>query len=199
MANKKVNEATWNLAQSLRETSQAITENAVETQKRNMAFAQNTFENGIELLKSHAEGTRSLMSELSEQTGEFRGQSVDFQALTDSAIAAQERNVRYAQSIFENGTEVLKSQVNSTRALWQTLAEQSQKQQETIQALVRESVDAYVDFLFTPFSYYRQAIDTAESIARQGVQTAQNITRQGVETAQKAARQGQRAAESATK
>ncbi|TMC21498.1 MAG: hypothetical protein E6J33_03480 [Chloroflexi bacterium] len=196
MAKTKVNEATGKLTESLRETNQAIVETAVEAQNRNLAFAQNTFENGVELLKSHADSTRNLISEQLEQPEK---QTVDFQELANSAIAAQERNVRYVQSYVQNGTEVLKSHVNSARTLMQILAEQSQKQQETFQALARESWDTYVDFLFTPFSYYRQAVETAESIARQGVQTAENISRQGVQAAQRVARQGQNAAESATK
>jgi len=196
MAKNKANEATWNLTESLRDTNQAIVETAVEAQNRNLAFAQNTLENGIELLKSHADNTRNLISDQLEQSEK---QAVDFQAFANSAIAAQERNVRYVQSLVQNGTEVLKSHVNSSRALMQVLAEQSQKQQETFQVLVRESWDTYVDFLFTPFSYYRQAVDTAESIARQGVQTAENISRQGLQAAQRVARQGQQATESATK
>lgn len=196
MAKNKANEATWNLTESLRDTNQAIVETAVEAQNRNLAFAQNTLENGIELLKSHADSSRNLMNDQLEQSEK---QAVDFQAFANSAIAAQERNVRYVQSIVQNGTEVLKSHVNSSRALMQVLAEQSQKQQETFQVLVRESWDTYVDFLFTPFSYYRQAVDTAESIARQGVQTAENISRQGMQAAQRVARQGQNATESATK
>ena len=120
MADNKVNEATWNLTESLRETNQAIVESAVEAQKRNLAFAQNTFENGVELLKSHADSTRNLIS---EQSGKSQKQAADFQTWADSAIAAQERNVRYAQSIVQNGTDVLKSHVDSTRSLLQTLAE----------------------------------------------------------------------------
>jgi len=196
MAKNKASEATWNLTESLRDTNQAMVETAVEARNRNLAFAQNTLENGIELLKSHADSTRNLISDQVEQSEK---QAVDFQAFANSAIAAQERNVRYAQSIVQNGTEVLKSHVNSSRALMQVLAEQSQKQQEAFQVLVRESWNTYVDFLFTPFSYYRQAVDTAESIARQGVQTAENISRQGMQAAQRVARQGQQATESATK
>jgi len=196
MAKTKVTETTGKLTESLRETNQAIVETAVEAQNRNLAFAQNTFENGVELLKSHADSTRNLISEQLEQPEK---QTVDFQALANTAIAAQERNVRYVQSFVQNGTEVLKSHVNSARTLMQILAEQSQKQQETFQTLARESWDTYVDFLFTPFALYHQAVDTAESIARQGVQTAENISRQGVQAAQRVARQGQNAAESATK
>jgi len=207
MAENKLNEATGNLTRSLRETNQAITESAVAAQERNMAFAQNTFDNGIELLKSHVESTRALMREEVEQS---RSQTPDFQAVVNSAITAQERNLRYAQSIVESEAELLKSHLNATRDLWQKLAEQSQKQQEAFQSLLHESVDMYVNFLFTPFSYYRQAVDTAESMAWQGIETAQKITqqgfeatrsatRQGMEVAQKATRQGQKAAESVTR
>jgi len=207
MAENKLNEATGNLTRSLRETNQAITESAVSAQERNMAFAQNTFDNGIELLKSHVESTRALMREEVEQS---RSQTPDFQAVVNSAITAQERNLRYAQSIVESEAELLKSHLNATRDLWQKLAEQSQKQQEAFQSLLHESVDMYVNFLFTPFSYYRQAVDTAESMAWQGIETAQKITqqgfeatrsatRQGMEVAQKATRQGQKVTESVTR
>ena len=196
MAENKLNEATRNLTRSLRETNQAITESAVSAQERNMAFAQNTFDNGIELLKSHVESTRALMREEVEQS---RSQTPDFQAVVNSAITAQERNLRYAQSIVESEAELLKSHLNATRELWQKLAEQSQKQQEAFQSLLHESVDMYVNFLFTPFSYYRQAVDTAESMAWQGIETAQNITRQGFEATRSATRQGMEVAQKATR
>jgi len=196
MAENKLNEATGNLTRSLRETNQAITESAVAAQERNMAFAQNTFDNGIELLKSHVESTRALMREEVEQS---RSQTPDFQAVVNSAITAQERNLRYAQSIVESEAELLKSHLNATRDLWQKLAEQSQKQQEAFQSLLHESVDMYVNFLFTPFSYYRQAVDTAESMAWQGIETAQQITRQGFEATRSATRQGMEVAQKATR
>ncbi len=68
MAKNKVNEATWNLTTSLRETNEAIADSAVAAQERNVRFAQSTFENGIELLKSHAEGTRNLVQTVVEQS-----------------------------------------------------------------------------------------------------------------------------------
>lgn len=97
--------------------------------------------------------------------------------------------MRFAQSLVQNGTEVLKSHAEDTRALMQTLAEQTQKQQEAFQLLVRESMDAYLDYFYAPFSYYEQTLETAGSIARQGVETAQKIARQGMEAVQRATRQ----------
>lgn len=187
MANKdRLNEAAWNLSNAAREANQAIANSAIAAQDRNMKFAQSTFENGVEVLKSHAESTRALMDELVQEPSKDRA---IFQSVADNAVAAQERNVRFAQSLVQNGTEVLKSHAEDTRALMQTLAEQTQKQQEAFQALVRESMDAYLDYFYAPFSYYEQTLETAGSIARQGVETAQKIARQGMEAVQKAARQ----------
>jgi hypothetical protein len=181
----KVNEAAWTLSQSVREANQAIADSAVAALETNMKFAQGIFENGIELLKSHAESTRTLMEEF---VGEPEKDQAIFRTVADSAVAAQERNVKFAQSVLENGTEVLKSHTGSTRTLLQTLAEQTQKQQEAFQALAREAWDTYMGYFSAPFSYYEQALETAESIAWQGVETAQKITRQGIEAAQKATR-----------
>lgn len=181
----KVNEAAWTLSKSLRESNQTIADAAIVAQELNMKFAQSTFENGVELLKSHAESSRALMEEF---IGEPEKDQAMFQTIADSAVAAQERNVKFAQSLLENGTEVLKSHTESTRALMQTLTEQAQRQQEAFQTLTREAWDAYMGFFSAPFSYYEQTLETAESIARQGVETAQKITRQGMEAAQKATR-----------
>src|SRR6266704_6851566 len=182
----KVNNAAWNLSISIRESNQAIADSAVSAQERNMKFAQSIFENSVELLKSHAEHTRSMMEEF---VGEPEKSQALFQTMASSAVAAQERNVKFAQSFLQNGTEVLKSHGESTRALMQTLDEQSQKQQEAFQTLARETWDAYMGFFSSPFNYYQQTMETAESIAWQGVETAQKITRQGMEAAQKATHQ----------
>jgi len=109
-----------------------------------------------------------------------------FQSVADSVVDARERNLKFVQSFLDNGTEVLRSHTESTRTLMQTLSEQSQKQQEAFQVLARGTWDAYMGFLSSPFSYYEEAMETAESIARQGVDTVQKMTRQGMGTAEKA-------------
>jgi len=192
----KVNDAPWSLSKSVRESNQAITDSVVAAQERNMKFAQSVFENEVELLKSHADHTRSFMEEF---IGEPEKSQAFFQTIANSAVAAQERNVKFAQYLLENGTELLKSHSESTRTLMQTLAEQTQIQQEAFQTLARETWDAYMGFFSSPFSYYQQALETAESIVWQGAETAQKITRQGVEAAQKATHVEKQAAQSNTK
>jgi uncharacterized membrane protein YvbJ len=192
----KVSDATWNLSKAVSETNQAIADSLVTAQERNIKFAQGVFENEVELLRSHAEHTRSLMEEF---VGEPEKGQAFFQTLANSAVAAQERNVKFAQNLLENGTELLKVHGESAHSLMQTLAEQTQKQQEAFQSLARETWDAYLGFFSSPFSYYQQALETAESIAWQGVETAQKITRQGVEAAQKATQAEKQATHSNTK
>jgi hypothetical protein len=192
----KVNDATWSLSTSVLESNQAIADSVVAAQERNMKFAQSVFENEVELLKSHADHTRTFMEEF---IGEPEKSQAFFQTMANSAVAAQERNVKFAQNLLENSTELLKLHGESARTLMQTLAEQTQKQQEAFQTLARETWDAYTGFFSSPFSYYQQTLETAESIAWQGVETAQKITRQGMEAAQKATQVETQAAHSATK
>jgi len=100
MAQHKIGEATQNFTRSVRETNQAFVESAVAAQERNMRYAQSTFENGIEVLKGHAEDTRTLLQTVVEQPQKPQDA---IQAVVDTAVAAQERNMRYAQSLLQNG------------------------------------------------------------------------------------------------
>ena len=118
------------------------------------------------------------------------------QAIAKSIVAAQERNMKFAQSIFMNGIEVLKSQAESTRALMQELEQQAQRQQEALQKLAQGSTENYADVFRTPLSYYQQALEVAEATTRQGLEnfeqaldSAQTTARQGLETFQKATQQ----------
>lgn len=88
------------------------------------------------------------------------------QAIANTMLAAQERNVKYTQSVLLNGLEVLKSQNESARTLAQQLLEMSQRQQEAWQTIAQESVDAYVDMLHTPYNSYKQAVEFAENVSR---------------------------------
>jgi len=186
MAQMNVNETVWNLTRSAQETSQAIAQSAVEAQERNTRYAESVLTNGIEVLKSHVESTRSLLEAVSGQAQKPQDM---FQTVTDSAVAVQERNIQFAQSVVENGIRVLHSHAEANRALAQELIEQTRKQQETFQALVSTSVEAYVNLFYTPFAYYKQTLDLAETATRQGLESFQQATRQGLETFRDVTRQ----------
>ena len=199
MTDSKMNETTRELIDSLRETSKTIADSAIAAQEHNVAFAQNILENGVEVLKGHAESTRSLMQELSEQARKQPNWQEGFQAVVDSTVAAQERNTRFAQSVFENGIEVLKSQVGLTRGLMQELEQQAHKQQDAFQALARESWDTYLGFMRAPFSYYQRAFDTAQTTMREGVEDFKKAADQGVENLQKETRSTEKATQKASR
>jgi hypothetical protein len=187
LAKNNVQEATQNLTTAVQEASRAIVNGAVEAQELNLQYAQNTLENGIEVLKNYAEDTRHVIQELVEQS---KPQQEVFQTVLNVALAAQERNVKLVQSMLENGTEVLKAHAKSSRDLVQTLAEQSQKQQEALQTVALGSFNTFVDFLTAPFPYLQEAIESARpAVSRRG-ETEQHTTREGV-AAQKATRQAQ--------
>src|SRR5450755_3099222 len=59
-----VSEATEELSASVREANQAITDSVVEAQERTWKFAQSIVDHEVELLKSHAESTRTMMEKL---------------------------------------------------------------------------------------------------------------------------------------
>jgi len=166
----KVSEATEELSESVREANRVIAERAVAASERNWKFAQSIFEDEVELFKSHAEGTRTVMEKLMGESE--KGQTI-FQSVADSAVAAQERNLKFAQGVLENGTEVLRSHVEGTRTLMHTLTEQSHKQREAFSVLARGTWDAYRGFFPSPFRYYERAVESAESIAMHGMGVAE--------------------------
>ena len=199
MPDTKANEAARKLIKSVQDTNKAIADTAITTQERNLTFAQSVLENSIEVLKSHAESTRTLMQEFVEQARKQQIGPESLQVLVDSATAAQERNTRLAQSILENGIEVLKSQVGVTHSLMQELGEQFQKQQDAFQTLAQESMDAYRDFIFAPLTFWQKAMSTAEAATLEGLKNFQRASEQGMETFQRTTQQAASAAEKAAR
>src|SRR5258708_7625945 len=81
MAENTVTEAALHLVQSFREANQAVAESIVASQERNVKFAQSIFTSGVEILKSHVEGTQALVQKIEQQTQQ---QQEAFQSLLQS-------------------------------------------------------------------------------------------------------------------
>ncbi len=189
MDNNKTNETTKNLVKIIQESSNSLTDAAITTQEHNLTFAQGVFENGIEVLKGHAESTRTLIQEVIEQARKRQIGPESLQVLMNTTVDAQERNTKFAQNVLEGGVELLKSQINVTHSLLQDLEQQSQKRQSAIQSLAQDSMEAYKDFLSAPLTFWQKTLDTAESVTLEGLKNFQNATQQGVETMQKTTQQ----------
>ncbi len=189
MTDTKANEATRNLIKAVQDTNKAIADSTVSSQERTLAFARSVLESGIEVLRSHAESVRTMLQELVDQAKNQKLGSEGLQTLVDDAIAAQERNVRLAQSILENGAGVLKDQADATRDLMQELSQQFQKQQEAFLTMAQGSIEAYRSFVLAPLNFWQKALSSVESATMDGLKNFQKVTEQGLEDMQKATRQ----------
>ena len=116
------------------------------------------------------------------------------QALVESLFAAQERNLKYAQSVFESTIGLLKSHIESTRSLLEQWEQQAQKQLG-----VPRSTGTYLDPFRAPLTAYQQTLEVVETASRQSLESFQKAmesfeqaTQRGQEQWQEAARQAQR-------
>jgi len=162
MAENKLNEVAWNISRSFSEINRTFTTSVTTAQERNMRFVQGVFDNSLEVLKSHADAARTLAEEIAEKPDKPTEIAQD---IVNTTVAAYDRNLRLAQSIFNDSIEVLKNSAVDTREIAQGMIGQSQKQQEQFQELVQEFTKAYVDFLRMPLTYYGQTFGKVASMA----------------------------------
>jgi len=97
------------------------------------------------------------------------------QALVESISAAQERNLKYAQSVFESTMELLKGHVESTRALLEEWEHQAKTRQEA--SGTTGTGGTYLEDLFrVPLTAYQQTLKVIESASRQSIESFQKAT-----------------------
>ena len=117
MADNRINEASWDLVNSIHETNQTVANSLVAVQDRNMRFAQNIFLSGIEVLQNQVENTHNVMQEWGQQVQKqqdayqrlasatadiymdfFRTPFSFYQQLMEATQTAARRGIEYAQS-----------------------------------------------------------------------------------------------------
>jgi hypothetical protein len=86
-----------------------------------------------------------------------------YETVVDHTVALQERNVRFWQGTLDGVVREIREQAESNRALTQELVERAEGQRGVVQTLIGESVDAYMDLVYSPFAYYRQGLRLVES------------------------------------
>jgi hypothetical protein len=89
-----------------------------------------------------------------------------FGTVLDHAVGLQERNVRFAQGLVDGSIKELRYQAESNQAMTQELLERAQRQREAFQSLLEESVDAYMELAYSPFSYYKEGLEAAKKAVR---------------------------------
>jgi hypothetical protein len=91
-----------------------------------------------------------------------------YRLVYEHAAEARERQGQLARDFSERVLDHLKEQTESGRAASEQLADQARRQQEAGQAFAQESVKAYMDFLDTAFSQYREGTQRAAGSAQEG-------------------------------
>jgi hypothetical protein len=84
-----------------------------------------------------------------------------YRIVYEHAAEAQERQGRLAREFSERVLDHLKEQTESGRAASEQLADQARRQQEAGRALTQESVNAYMDFLNSMFSFAQRNTQAA--------------------------------------
>jgi hypothetical protein len=90
-----------------------------------------------------------------------------YKVVAERGAAAQEQNAQLTETFFNRVVENLRSQAEDNRQATQQLADQQQRQVDAAQTLTRESVDAYMNFLNSAFSFWQGGVQTAQRGARE--------------------------------
>jgi len=89
------------------------------------------------------------------------------QVVANSMVSIQDHNLKLTQNIFLSWTDFLTQQMESMQHLQQQWEQQTLKQQDAYQKLASASMQAYMNFLFAPFSFSQQMVDVTEDIEKE--------------------------------
>ncbi len=89
-----------------------------------------------------------------------------YKTVAERSASVQQLNAEMTQTFFNSVIGNLRAQAESNREAAGELIEQQQRQREATQALTHESMNAYMDFLNSMFSYYQGNLDQAQKRAR---------------------------------
>src|SRR5829696_7695802 len=166
------------MAETQRDSFEAITENFAAAQRRTMGLA----EGGLEFLRLQEDNARAAQ--------EFFANGVRL-------LKLQQRNAEFVQGWMGDAVEVVREQTEQNARTAEAFARTAIRQQESMRALTQGWVGAYRDF-FSPFAYVQQRKRTAQRATQQGLEATEQVARQGLRATEEATRQGLRVAEEAT-
>ena len=120
---------------------------------------------------------RGKARDVNEAAARFAETLADsYRLVYGQAAESAERQRQRAQEFSDLVAGNLREQTEAGRANAQQLSEQAARQQETGQALARESVEAYAEFLDDAFSRYQSGTERATESAREGMRTLTQTT-----------------------
>src|SRR5215469_5278426 len=112
--------------------------------------------------KGKNEGQQTLRETASTWTETLREAAG---TIADSAVALQDRNVEYTQTLIDQSFDQLESQTAKLHETFNTLLAQSAKRRAAFRNLVRETFAASVSAMATPRKFYREALKSVQESA----------------------------------
>ena len=109
--------------------------------------------------------SQQKINEAAEQFTDALVQS--YKTVADRGVSAQERGAQLTEVFFNQTISNLRTQAEENRQATQQLVDQQQRQVDAAQTLTRESVDAYMDFMDSMFSWWQGGVQAAERGARE--------------------------------
>ena len=103
--------------------------------------------------------SQQRINEAAEQFTDALVQS--YQVVADRGASAQEQGAQLTEAFFNQTINNLRAQAEENRQATEQLTDQQQRQTDAAQTLTRESVDAYMEFLNSAFSYLQRGIQTS--------------------------------------
>ena len=95
-----------------------------------------------------------------------------YKTVAERGVSAQEGSAQVTEVFFNQTINNLRAQAEENRQASDQLAEQQQRQADAAQTLTKESVDAYMYFMDSMFSWWQGGVQTAERGARKTEKTA---------------------------
>src|SRR5215212_6215771 len=166
------------MAETQRDSFEAMAENFAAAQRRGMGLA----EGGLEFLRLQEDNARAAQ--------EFFANGVRL-------LQLQQRNAEFVQGWMGEALEVVREQTEHNARTAEAFTRTAIRQQESMRALTQGWVGAYRDF-FNPFAYVQQGMRTFQRATQQGLEATEQVARQGLRATEEATRQGLRVAEEAT-
>jgi hypothetical protein len=90
-----------------------------------------------------------------------------YKVVAERGVSAQEGSAQVSEVFFNQTINNLRAQAEENRQATEQLTDQQQRQAEATQTLTQESVDAYMAFVDSMFSYWQSGTQTAEQGARE--------------------------------
>ena len=99
---------------------------------------------------------------LNEAADQFSNALVEsFRAISARTETAQERGAQLTEDFFNRVISNLRAQAEDAREMTQQLADQQQRAQEAGRTLTQESVNVYMEFVNSMFSFWQGSIEVA--------------------------------------